>query len=88
MSACVPTDKQVSYRGRKNVVTQNVLCACNFEMFFTFVSAGWEGTANDSRVFIDAITKPKYKFPLPKEGIESLGLNYYFIIYVMVHIEN
>ncbi|XP_062111476.1 protein ALP1-like [Humulus lupulus] len=68
VSACVPTDKQVSYRGRKNVVTQNVLCACNFEMFFTFVSAGWEGTANDSRVFIDAITQPKYKFPLPKEG--------------------
>ncbi|KAM6582817.1 hypothetical protein CsatB_009819 [Cannabis sativa] len=68
VSACVPADKQVSYRGRKNVVTQNVLCACNFDMFFTFVSAGWEGTANDSRVFIDAITTPEYKFPLPKEG--------------------
>ncbi|XP_062075958.1 protein ALP1-like [Humulus lupulus] len=68
VSACVLTDKQVSYRGRKNVVTQNVLCACNFEIFFTFVSVGWEGTANDSRVFIDAITQPKYKFPLPKEG--------------------
>ncbi|KAM6566134.1 protein ALP1-like [Cannabis sativa] len=68
VSACVPQDKQVSYRGRKGVVTQNVLCACNFDMFFTFVSAGWEGTANDSRIFIDAITKPEYKFPLPKEG--------------------
>ncbi|KAM6595916.1 uncharacterized protein LOC133034767 [Cannabis sativa] len=59
VSACVPADKQVSYRGRKNIVTQNVLCACNFDMFFTFVSAGWEGTANDSRVFIDAITTPE-----------------------------
>ncbi|XP_062112027.1 uncharacterized protein LOC133823358 [Humulus lupulus] len=68
VSACVPTDKQVSYRVRKNMVIQNVLCSCNFEMFFTFVSARWEGTTNDSRVFIDAITKPKYMFSLPKEG--------------------
>ncbi|XP_062085505.1 uncharacterized protein LOC133791599 [Humulus lupulus] len=28
----------------------------------------FQGTANDSRVFINAIKKPKYKFPLPKEG--------------------
>ncbi|XP_048331944.2 uncharacterized protein LOC125423007 [Ziziphus jujuba] len=37
-------------------------------MMFTFLYTGWEGTANDSRVFLDAITRSKNKFPLPKEG--------------------
>ncbi|XP_060673309.1 uncharacterized protein LOC107417030 [Ziziphus jujuba] len=68
ISAHVPAEKQVSYRGRKSIVTQNVLCACNFNMMFTFVYAGWEGTTNDSRVFLHAITKSENKFPLPKEG--------------------
>ncbi|XP_060667620.1 protein ALP1-like [Ziziphus jujuba] len=68
ISAHVPVEKQVSYRGRKSIVTQNVLCACNFNMMLTFVYAGWEGTANDSRVFLDAITRSENKFPLPKEG--------------------
>ncbi|XP_060672781.1 uncharacterized protein LOC125420021 [Ziziphus jujuba] len=68
ISAHVPAEKQVSYRGRKSIVTQNVLCACNFNMMFTFVYAGWEGTTNDSRVFVDAITTSENKFPLPKEG--------------------
>ena len=50
ISAFVPIEKQVSYRGRKVVVTQNVLCACNFDMMFTFIYMGWEDTTNDSRV--------------------------------------
>ena len=31
-------------------------------MMFTFVYAGWEGTANDSRVFLDVITIPENNF--------------------------
>lgn len=50
-------------------MTQNVLCACSFEMLFTFVLAGWEGTANDSRILVTAVTDPKYSFPKPPEGI-------------------
>ncbi|GJZ51889.1 ALP1-like protein, partial [Tanacetum coccineum] len=51
-----PTSKQKSFRGRKAVlVTQNVMAICSHDMMFTFVYTGWEGTANDSRVF-----------PLPK----------------------
>ncbi|XP_048336945.2 uncharacterized protein LOC107403342 [Ziziphus jujuba] len=68
ISAHVPAEKQVSYKGRKSIVTQNVLCACNFNMMFTFVYAVWEGTKNDSGVFLDAITRSENKFPLPKEG--------------------
>ena len=32
---------------------------CDFDMKFTFVYTGWEGTANDSRVFLDAFQRPK-----------------------------
>ena len=34
------------------------MCACDFDMMFTFVYAGWEGTANDARVFLDVLTRP------------------------------
>ncbi|ETV94432.1 hypothetical protein H310_11757 [Aphanomyces invadans] len=33
----------------------NVLAACNFNLMFTFVYAGWEGTASDSKVYKDAL---------------------------------
>ena len=33
--------------------------ACDFDMMFTFVYAGWKGTTNDAHVFLDALTKPK-----------------------------
>ena len=33
---------QQAYRNRKGRTSQNVLCACDFDMRFTFVVAGWE----------------------------------------------
>jgi hypothetical protein len=50
------------------VITQNVICACNFDMKFTFVCSEWEGSANDSRVFENAITSGKHMFPWPAAG--------------------
>ncbi|KAK2647354.1 hypothetical protein Ddye_014843 [Dipteronia dyeriana] len=55
VSAWAPTHTQNSYRGRKVQVTSNIMCACSFDMMFTFVFMCWEGTTNDSRVFLDAI---------------------------------
>ena len=49
------------------LVTQNVLAVCDFDMLFTFVYSGWEGTANDSRVFLDALS-PENNFPTPNGG--------------------
>ncbi|XP_075654924.1 uncharacterized protein LOC142625105 [Castanea sativa] len=37
-------------------------------MKFTFVYTGWEGTANDSRVFLDALQRPENNFPWPPYG--------------------
>ncbi|XP_021749185.1 protein ALP1-like [Chenopodium quinoa] len=56
------------YRGRKGIPTFNVLAACDFDMCFTFVSAGWEGSAHDTRVFLHAIESPAFKFPKLPEG--------------------
>ena len=64
----VPAVKKTSCRGRKHVITQNVMCAVNFDMRFIFVYSGWEGSANDSRVFENAILSHDMVFPWPVEG--------------------
>ncbi|XP_042487690.1 uncharacterized protein LOC122067917 [Macadamia integrifolia] len=50
------------------ITTQNVMCACSFDMKFTFVYAGWEGSANDCRVFNRALEDPTLRFPHPPQG--------------------
>ncbi|XP_034212994.1 uncharacterized protein LOC117625562 [Prunus dulcis] len=57
ISAWASASKQVSYRGTKVEVTQNSMCTCSFDMLFTYVYTRWEGTANDSRVLMDAISR-------------------------------
>lgn len=68
ISACIPKDEQIPYRGRKLEPTINVMCCCSFDMKFTFVMAGWEGTANDSMIFLETIQNPDNHFPIPPEG--------------------
>ena len=48
--------------------THNVLGVCDFNMRFTFVSAGWEGIAHDCKVLIHALSDPKHNFPHPTGG--------------------
>lgn len=55
--ASVPLDMQERFRGRKDKTTQNVLAAVDFDLKFTYVLAGWEGSAHDSRVLGDALKK-------------------------------
>ncbi|XP_020243516.1 uncharacterized protein LOC109821767 [Asparagus officinalis] len=55
-----PTDAP-KYRGRKDHPTQNVLAACTFDLKFTYVLPGWEGTASDSRILKNALQR---RFPL------------------------
>ncbi|VVA18103.1 Hypothetical predicted protein, partial [Prunus dulcis] len=60
ISAWAPTSKQIPHRGRKVKVTQNIMCAYSFNMLFTYVYTGWEGTANDSKVLMDAIRRGRH----------------------------
>ncbi|KAK1271827.1 hypothetical protein QJS04_geneDACA012701 [Acorus gramineus] len=66
--AIIDRDNQVPYRGRKGDCMQNVLAVCSFDMLFTYVMAGWEGTAHDSRILSETIRDPAKKFPLPPPG--------------------
>ncbi|CAH9121683.1 unnamed protein product, partial [Cuscuta epithymum] len=49
----VPEEDQLRYRGRKGIPTTNVLAVCDFDLLFTYVLTGWEGSAHDSRIFLD-----------------------------------
>ena len=69
ISAVVPRDQQVPYRGRgRGQCYQNVLVICDFDMVFTFVWAGWEGVAHDSRVLRETRSDPSNKFPILPPG--------------------
>ncbi|KAG6494942.1 hypothetical protein ZIOFF_042728 [Zingiber officinale] len=68
VSTWAPTSIQTSFRDRKVIVTQNVMLACDFDILFTFAFTGWEGMANDSRVFIDTLTRHENNFPKPCSG--------------------
>jgi hypothetical protein len=45
------------YRGKKGYPTQNVLTACLFDLKFTYVLLGWEGTASNLRIIKNALTR-------------------------------
>ena len=48
---------QGRFRGQKDGTTQNVLVAISFDLKFTYILVGWEGSAYDSRVLNDALTR-------------------------------
>ncbi|EXC20885.1 K(+) efflux antiporter 5 [Morus notabilis] len=62
-----PAHQQTVYRGRKHSCTQNTMAACSFDMLFTYVNTGWEGSAADSRVLTEILRNPDDPFvaPLP-----------------------
>ncbi|XP_061358176.1 zinc finger BED domain-containing protein RICESLEEPER 2-like [Gastrolobium bilobum] len=46
-----------TYHNRHGKISQNVLAACNFDLEFMYVLSGWEGSAHDSRLLTDALTR-------------------------------
>ncbi|KAG6488709.1 hypothetical protein ZIOFF_049958 [Zingiber officinale] len=67
----VPTGDRPRYRIRKGEIATNVLAACSQDMQFTYVLSGWEGSAADSRVLREAITR-KNGLKVPHE--------YYYLV--------
>ena len=47
----------------------NVMTACDFDLLFTFVMAGWEGAAYDTHIFLDVICQQFINFPKLPSGI-------------------
>ena len=46
-----------AFRGRKHYTSQNVLAIVDFDLKFTYVLAGWEGSAHDALVLADVIKR-------------------------------
>ncbi|KAL0375567.1 UNVERIFIED_CONTAM: hypothetical protein Scaly_0674300 [Sesamum calycinum] len=62
--AWVPYVDQNRHRSRKGSLAQNILAVCDFDMNFTYVYAGWEGSAVDARVLDHAVSQDR-TFPFP-----------------------
>ncbi|GMI75413.1 hypothetical protein like AT5G41980 [Hibiscus trionum] len=72
--ASVPLSIQGRFRSRKGGTTQNVLAAITFDLKFSYVLAGWEGSAHDSRILTDALTRPRgFKIPEGKYYLADAG---------------
>ena len=74
--AFVPLQIQGKFCGWKDGTTQNVLVAATFDLKFTYILVGWEGSAHDSHVLNDALSRQRGLKIL--EGI--IGLESDFII--------
>ncbi|XP_039134372.1 putative nuclease HARBI1 [Dioscorea cayenensis subsp. rotundata] len=62
------------FRGRKEYPTQNVLAACTFDLKFTYVLPGWEGTTSDSRIMKNALSRAcPLKIPQGKYYLVDAG---------------
>ena len=69
VTAVVPTEKSITYFGRKGYSIQNVMVACDFDMLFTFVLPRWEGSTHDTHIFLDTIRKQRNNFPHQPPGL-------------------
>lgn len=47
----VREEATIRYRNRKGFISQNVLAICDFDLRFTYLLSGWEGSASDSRIY-------------------------------------
>ncbi|KAL5564097.1 hypothetical protein UlMin_027261 [Ulmus minor] len=56
---------QPAYRNRKGYTSQNVLAVVDFDLKFTYLVAGWEGSVHDARVLREAMSDPAFSFPTP-----------------------
>nr|XP_020183731.1 protein ALP1-like [Aegilops tauschii subsp. strangulata] len=56
VTARVPRSQAASYRGRKHYTSQNVLVVVDFDLKFTHVLAGWEGSAHDVNILGDSMS--------------------------------
>ncbi|XP_024011226.1 uncharacterized protein LOC112086501 [Eutrema salsugineum] len=65
--AMVKGHEKASYRNRKRFLSQNVLATCNFDLEFMYVLSGWEGSAHDSKVLQDALTRRTNRLQVPEE---------------------
>ena len=60
-----PANESKRWRDRHGNLSQNVMVACSFDMCFTFMFTGFEGSAHDARVLKGAISKGEFMLQPP-----------------------
>jgi len=78
----VPEEDQMHYRGRKAIPTVNVLAVCDFDLQFTYVLTGWDGSAHDARILGSTMNNPRLKFPMPPPGNSLPFCSKFFFSYI------
>jgi hypothetical protein len=68
--ARVTAKMQAAFRGRKHYPTQNVLAAIDFDLKFTYMLAGWEGSAHDATILV---SEPSLLIHLGWSGYTDVG---------------
>jgi hypothetical protein len=71
--AKVPIAQAAAFRDRSGNLSQNVLAACSLDLYFTYVCAGWEGSAHDARVLENALL---HDFPVMQGRIYLADAGY------------
>jgi len=74
-----PENEKVSFRDRHSNLTQNVLVIYNFDIRFTDLLCGWEGSVADSILWVEgnrygAIRIPNRKYILGDTGFPNYDL--------------
>ncbi|KAK9091271.1 hypothetical protein Sjap_024448 [Stephania japonica] len=65
-----------NYRNHHGFTSQNVLAACNFDLEFIYVLSRWEGSAHDSRILTDALSRRNgLKVPQGKYFLVNCGFS-------------
>ena len=78
----VPKMEKPKYRIRKGEIATNVLGVCNQNMKFIFVLPSWEGSASDSRVLRDAMSRPNgLRVPTGK-NYKCINFSLYTLTYI------
>ena len=73
--ACQPPSHRAEvFRNRKGILSTNVLVAVDFDGRFLYILAGWEGSAHDWKVYMDAIDK-NFVIPNGKYLLADAGYN-------------
>ncbi|XP_028119928.1 uncharacterized protein LOC114317427 [Camellia sinensis] len=70
VDAWVVVSRQNTFRGRKATVSQNVFAAYDFDMLFTFINSGWEGSTHDNTILVDSITRDNIHFLHPPHAMD------------------
>ena len=75
INANVTLEERQASRNRKGGVTQNCLAACDFDLKFTYIFSGWDGSTADATMFHDArltdLPVPHGKYYLADAGFQT-----------------